>query len=44
MYACESNNAQVIFILCRDLKPENVMYDPKGKTLRIIDFGSGVKF
>jgi hypothetical protein len=27
-----------------DLKPENIMYDEKKKNLKIIDFGSGVRF
>lgn len=31
-------------IMHRDLKPENIMYSPKDKVLKIIDFGSGVKF
>lgn len=28
----------------RDLKPENIMYDQKKKNIKIIDFGSGIKF
>ena len=44
MYACQSSNAPVHTVLFSDLKPENVMYDQKGKNLKIIDFGSGTRF
>ena len=35
-YASVSNS------LFRDLKPENMMYNPTTKILKIIDFGTGV--
>lgn len=31
-------------IVHRDLKPENMLYDNESKALKIIDFGTALKF
>ena len=28
----------------RDIKPTNILYDPKGKTIKLIDFGISKRF
>ena len=31
-------------VMHRDLKPENMLYDIESKALKIIDFGTAIKF
>jgi serine/threonine protein kinase len=44
MHARQQNYASVLLLLQSDLKPENIIYDEKKKNVKIIDFGSGVRF